>query len=84
MDCSADLCRTQGWVEGDLLCCSDTVPADQPKFVRITAIGETEVLGRPVNSDGSEGTEMMLALLLHGWRRLSLREWQSLQDTHPA
>lgn len=84
MDSNADLCRVNNWGPGDLLCCGDTVPSNQAKFVRITAVGDTEVLGRPVNSDCSEGAEMVLVLLPHSWRRLSLREWQSLQDTHPA
>lgn len=84
MDTNASLCRDNEWGPGDLLCCGDSLPADQAKFVRITAVGDTQVLGRRVNSDCTEGPEMVLALLPHSWRRLSLREWQSLQDTHPA
>jgi hypothetical protein len=84
MENNAAFCREKGWGAGDLLCCSDQIPADQAKFVRITAVGDTEVLGRRVNSDCSEGPEMVLALLPHAWRRLSLREWQTLQDTHPT
>jgi hypothetical protein len=84
MDTNADLCREHGWVAGDLLCCSDTIPPELPKFVRITAIGETEVLGRRVNSDCSEGPEGPLTLRPLAWRLLSLQEWQSLQDTSPA
>lgn len=78
---NAGLCRRNGWSGGDLLCCSDPVSADQPKFVRITAVGDTEVLGRRVNSDCSEGPEVILSLLPHEWRRLTLHEWQSLVDT---
>jgi hypothetical protein len=84
METNASLCREHGWSVGDLLCCSDTIPADAAKFVRITAIGDSEVLGRRVNSDCTEGPETVLALRPLAWRRLSLREWQSLQDTHPA
>lgn len=84
MNSNAELCREKGWGAGDLLCCSDPLPADQAKFVRLTAVGDTQVLGRPVESDGSEGPETLLALLPHAWRRLTLQEWQSLQDTHPA
>lgn len=84
MESNASLCRDKGWGHGDLLCCGDELPPDEAKYVRLTAIGDTEVLGRRVNSDCSEGPETVLNLLPYSWRKLSLREWQSLQDTHPA
>jgi hypothetical protein len=81
---NAGLCRRNGWVAGDLLCCGEPVPSDGLKFVRITAVGDVEVLGRRVNGDCSEGPETLLSLLPHECRRLTLREWQSLQDTAPS
>jgi hypothetical protein len=81
VESSAELCRRHGWVAGDLLCCGVEVPPDRPKFVRITAVGETQVLGHHVQSDCSQGPETILELLPLAWRKLSLREWQSLQDT---
>ena len=77
----AQLCRLHGWEPGDMLCCAETVAEDQPKFVRLTAIGECLVLGHKVNSDTSESPEEVLSLVAHAWRKISLQEWKGLQDT---
>ena len=81
---SAELCREQGWVAGDLLCCADSQSTGRARFVRLTAVGEKLVLGRPVSGNGTEGAEEVVELLPESWKRLTLREWQSLQDTHTS
>ncbi|MFN0050913.1 MAG: hypothetical protein ACKV0T_01905 [Planctomycetales bacterium] len=81
METNAEFCRRMEWVEGDVLCGGDDVPADHPKFVRLTAIGESQVLGRPLATNCTEGSEILLELLPWTWRRLSGTEWQSLVDT---
>ncbi|MSR57584.1 MAG: hypothetical protein EXS05_07920 [Planctomycetaceae bacterium] len=82
MSTNAAFCRENGWSVGELLCCTDEIPDSLPKFVRITAIGETEVLARRMSTDSTVGPEQPFALLPYHWRCLTGLEWQGLVDTH--
>lgn len=82
MSTNADYCRANGWSAGAILCCSDEIPDDLPKFVKLTAVGETEVLARRLATNSTVGPEQPLALLPYRWRCLSGTEWQGMLDTH--
>jgi hypothetical protein len=67
---SADLCRQNGWVVGDKLERRRSIVAGGYRLrVRLTAIGEEQVLGRIADID-FPGQEHQWDLIGEEWRRV--------------
>ena len=64
---SAQICRAQGWTVGDVLEGTDEVSTDR---IRITAIGEQNVLARWQYADLPESAERLISLDFRDWRKV--------------
>ena len=64
---SAQICRANGWTVGDVLEGEDEVSRDR---IRITAIGEQNVLARWQYADNPESSERLIALDFREWRKV--------------
>ena len=64
---SADICRANGWTVGDILEGEDEASRDR---IRITAIGETNVLARWQHADTPESSEWLICLDFREWRKV--------------
>ena len=65
---SADICRANGWTVGDVLEGDDN--AGNEMILRITAIGECNVLARRMYAERSESPEILLNFVFRDWRKV--------------
>ena len=64
---STEICRANGWTVGDMLEGQDEVSTDR---IRITAIGEQNVLARWQYADNPESSERLMSLDFREWRKV--------------
>ena len=64
---SADICRANGWTVGDILEGEDKVCRDR---IRLTAIGEQNVLARWLYANWPESSERIISLDFREWRKV--------------
>ena len=64
---STDICRAQGWTVGDILEREDEFGRE---WIRITAIGEQNVLVRWQYADMPESSERLMSLDFREWRKV--------------
>ena len=64
---AADICRANGWTVGDVLEGTDEVSTDR---IRITAIGEQNVLARWQYADNPESSEWLICIDFRDWRKV--------------